>query len=159
METWLAMDFKLRLASLTQKGNPLLMGTPLGLLSMFRISDMPFIGTFDSHSFILTNNSILRSSCYLIVGSYEQSNSFQALINFKIIPIPFYKYFIWAIFLSALVLVNGVFYFNSSPDYSGIIKLNLLLFFLNILEWRAQKARLKRLRRSFIEQFELVGRK
>jgi hypothetical protein len=158
METWLAMDFKLRLASLTQKGNPLLMGTPLGLLSMFRISDMPFIGTFDSNSFILTNNSILRSSCYLIVGSYVQSNSLQALINFKITLNPFYKYFVWVIFLSALVLVNGVFYFNSSPDHSGVIKLNLISFFLIILEWRAQKARLKRLRKGFIEQFELVGK-
>jgi hypothetical protein len=156
METWSAIDFKLRLASLTQKGNPLLMGTPIGLLSMFRISDMPFIGKFGSNGFVLTNNSILRATCYLIVGAYEQSNDSQAVVNFKIIPIPFYKYFIWVIFLSVLILINGVFYFNSSPEYSGIIKLNLLLFFLMILEWRAQKVRLKRLRRSFIEQFELV---
>lgn len=155
MKDYKAKDFNLKLVGLTKVGNPLLMGTSLGLLSIFDTSGKPFIGKFDQVKFILTNNSIFQSSCYLITGTYEQTNNIESIVKFEVQPILYYKYFVALIFFLGILTVNGFFYFNSYENFKFILIINGLIILLGILELRSQNRRRKRLKKLFVESFEL----
>jgi hypothetical protein len=155
MKYSIVKNFDLKLVEFTKVGNPLLMGTPLGILSIFDTSDKPFIGKFDQMRFTLTNNSIFQSSCYLVTGTYEQANNHESIVKFEIQPIQYYKYFVALIFFLGLLAVNGFFYFTSSENFKFILTINGLIILLGILELRSQNRRRKHLMKLFVESFNI----
>lgn len=65
--------FRKRLKELTEEGNPVIMGTPMGI---FRIFDLrfskPFYGKIGKNSFEITINNFFFPTPYIIEGDFKK---------------------------------------------------------------------------------------
>jgi len=84
-------EFRTRLKSNTQIGNPKTRGNPnpFDIFSLFTKEKKKFYGKFDNSSFQLTKNAILTKVPYMILGEYRSMGKNETSLHFKIKPIWF----------------------------------------------------------------------
>lgn len=150
-------EFELHLKAATVIGEPLIMGSPFAIFTIFESSNKPFLGEFNNSEFRITRNSILplSHSGYLLKGNYKKDKSGKLNVDYEVKPM-------WFLYIGRrlvpfifLVVINIVFYLSREATAISYVLANAFLFAVLYMAIKLDMSTKEKLERKFQQEFRL----
>lgn len=150
-------EFELYLKGLTATGEPLIMGSPFAIFTIFGNTDKPFLGEFNKSEFRLTRNSILPLSHtgYTLKGSYKKDKSGKLNVDYEVKPMWFLYIGRRIVPLIFILFINITFYMSQEATAISYIVANAFLFALLYIAIKLDLSTKAKLERRFQREFQL----
>lgn len=148
-------DFRDRLESLTNIGEPIINGTPLAVFTIFDSPKSAFYGQVDKNQFRLTSNGPFNLTPYILHGTFSETEK-GTEVNYKIKPIWFGYLWIRLLPIFAILFFN-IFLVKEMGLFEMVllIPVNLFLIIFIIVPILYTNYNKKRLEEAFIKNLEI----
>lgn len=153
-------EFESRLQELTAIGEPLIMGSPFAIFTIFENSDKPFLGEFDKNEFRLTRNSILpfSNAGYIIKGRYFNDEANKLRVDYEIKPILFSYVGARLLPILLIISINIGFFLSEKTTIKACVFANTVLFGILFLVIQLDLWSKRKLERKFLLNFRIRER-
>jgi hypothetical protein len=148
-------DFRDRLESLTNIGEPTINGTPLAIITIFESPNSTFYGQLDKDQFRLTSNGLFNLTPYIMQGTFTATHN-GTEVNYKIKPIWFG--YLWIRLLPIFAILFFNYFLINEMGTVGLIALipvNLFLLLFIIIPIVFTNYNKRRLEEAFIKNLEI----